>query len=425
MKTSMAILFICLMFLSCDLFLNKENTGEEEPGYTAQIVWDSGLFSNDYHSHTVDNGFVYFYERPPGYTQVNIYSLTKLDAETGEFIWRSDLFSDIVFCQPIVIGGYVYVFLEPNLIACFDRETGGHTATAAVDIDGRELKFEWHVTAYGRYLYMGLCGSGRYLARVDADGITHGDPETLQELMPEVLWEPETGNYISAKPVAYDNAVYASTYSPNATEPVELAGFDMDSGETVFHVTFGGPEDGDAPYPETGGGVASNPMLIHEGILYYLNWSISAWDLKTGERLYRHVFTYDIPEPKWYNAIDSLQPLYHKGKIYYTSVETYTANGYRNIHCIDAATGELAWNAIAKDSPSLWSNPVITYGRLYIPQHSGLRVYEPETGKLIGVDKTFCGANTGRNVLYEDYMICVRRDPDTGDGRLVAVYVGK
>jgi len=396
MKTSMAILFICLLFFSCDLFLNKENT-EGEPNYTAQVVWDSGLITNDSQSHMVDGNFIYFYERPPGYTTVNIYSLTKLNAETGEFIWRSITFSDIVFCQPIVIGGYVYVFLEPNLIACFDRETGEHTATATVDIDHKNLEFEWNVTAYERYLYMGLCRNGRYFVRLDVNGIAHGAPETLQELRPEILWEPETGEYVCAKPVFYKNAVYTSTHSPLARSPVELAGFDISTGETVFYQTFGGPEDGNVPFPETGGGVASNPIFIHEDILYYLNWSISAWDLKTGERLYRHVFTEDIPEPKWYNASDSLQPLYYKGKIYYTSVESYTASGHRNIHCIDAKTGELAWNAITKNSPSLLSNPIITHGRLFIPQHSGLRVYKPETGKLIGIDKTFCGP---KNLKY-------------------------
>ena len=423
----MAILFICLLFFSCDLFLNKENTGEEEeePDYTARVVWDSGLFTNDSQSHTVDGNFVYFYERPPGHTSVNIYTLTKLNAETGEFIWRSITFSDIVFCQPIIIGGHVYVFLLPNLIACFDSETGDWTATVAVeDIDGRELEFEWHVTAYEHCLYMGLCGNGRYLARLDVNAIAHGEPETVQSITLEILWEPETGNYITAKPVVYNNTVYASTYNPHAIEPVELAGFDIGTGKMVFHVTFGGPEDGNIPYPETGGGVASNPIFIHEDILYYLSWSISAWDLKTWERLYRHVFTEDIPETKWYTTTQSLQPLYYKGKIYYTSVESYTVNGQRNIHCIDAKTGKLVWNAVAKNSLSLWTNLIITHGRLYVSQYNGLRVYEPETGKLIGVDKSFFGADMGRNVLYKDYMICIRMD-NADEGRLVAVYVGK
>jgi outer membrane protein assembly factor BamB len=71
------------------------------------------------------------------------------------------------------------------------------------------------------------------------------------------------------------------------------------------------------------------------------------------------------------------------------------------------------------------TNPIIANGKLYVSQGSGLRVYKPETGKLMGVDKSFCGMAWGLNVLYKDYMICVREDRKTGDGKLVAVYVGK
>jgi outer membrane protein assembly factor BamB len=303
--------------------VEKENDGEEPP-YTARVAWDSGLITNYLQSHTVDGKFIYFYERPPGYTTTNIYSLTKLDAETGEFIWRSLTFSDIVFCQPIAIGGYIYVFLEPNVIVCFDSETGDWTATVAVDIDNKKLEFERNVTAYERYLYMGLCRNGRYFVRLDVNGITHGTPESLQELMPEILWVPETKEYVTAKPVVYKNTVYTSTYSPEARFSVELAGFDIGTGETVFYQTFGGPEEkinGNILVPEEGAGIEGNPIFIHDDILYYLSRSISAWDLKTGGRLYRHVFTYDVPSSKLYAAY-TLHPVYYKGKIYYNVSST-------------------------------------------------------------------------------------------------------
>ena len=426
MKTSMTILFmcLCLSFFSCDFFGEKKNT-EEEPSYTVRIAWDSGLFSNDYQSHTVYGDSVYFYERPPGFLTTNIYSLAKLDAETGEFIWRSLTFSDIVFCQPVVIGEHVYVFLEPNLIICFDNATGDWTATVGVDIDGLDLRLGWNVTAYQEYLYMELRSNVRYFVRLDVNTIMHGDSGTVQEITPEIIWKPETKEYISAKPVVYKNTVYASTNSPRAAEPVELAGFDINTGEMVFHTTFGGPEDGDLPFPETGGSSNSNPILIHDDVLYYLNWSVSAWDLETGEQLYRHVFTWDTPEPQWYHATNSLQAIYYQGKIYYTSGESYRPNSYRNTRCIDAKTGKLVWNTIAKYSYSLQTNPIIAHGRLYVSQFGGLRIYDPETGKLIGVDKSFCGADMGRNVLYKDYIICVQKDRNTGDGRMVAVYVGE
>jgi hypothetical protein len=207
---------------------------------------------------------------------------------------------------------------------------------------------------------------------------------------------------------------------------IELAGFDLDTKQMVFYTRFGGPDDGDVPFPERGG--ADDAILIHGDILYYLSWSVAAWDLNTGNQLYRHIFGWDVPEPLNYSPTpNQIKPVYYKGKIYYTSAASYTTqDSFRNIHCIDATTGELVWNTIAKGSYTLHTNPVIAHNRLYIPQFWGLRVYEPETGKLTGVDKSFRGEEGGRNVLYKDYMICVQRDfnNETLDGRMVAIYVG-
>jgi hypothetical protein len=415
---------------SCDLFKD----GDEEPSYTAQIAWDSGLRSGAHQDYMVYEDNVYFYERPEGYN-AGTYRLTKLNAETGALVWRStELFGGIVYCQPAVIGGYVYVFLQPNVIMCFDRETGEHSALVRVDVDNKGLELRWFATAYQDYLYLGLGIEDNYFVRLNVSLIDQG-AVAMQYISPEILWEPETGGFLGSEPVVYKNVVYTSTCSPLAYKVIELAGFDERTGDMVFHKTFGGKEDlaANIPFPETGPQIGgNNPIFTHNDVLYYLNFSIAAWDLKTGKQLYRHVFTGDIPEAKTYYAVDSLQHVYYKKKIYYTSGMSFTSNqnSYRNLFCIDAATGKLVWNASTKNASAksvetLMTNPIIANGKLYVAQFSGLRVYEPGTGKLIGEDKSFCGMGMGRNVLYKDYMICVRMDRDTGRGRLVAVYVGK
>ncbi|MDR0495350.1 MAG: hypothetical protein LBG95_06970, partial [Treponema sp.] len=92
------LVFALCAIPSCDI--PKDEDGD--PVYQAKIAWDSGLYSNDYAAHMVDGDSVFFYERPPGYDVVNIYALTRLDAETGALVWRSPvLFSWILFCQPV------------------------------------------------------------------------------------------------------------------------------------------------------------------------------------------------------------------------------------------------------------------------------------------------------------------------------------
>jgi len=426
MKTTVLVFTIIIVFSSCDLFKDKDT----DPVYQTKIAWDSGLYSNDYQEYMVDGDSVFFYERPPGYSTVNIYALTRLDAETGRFIWRSSvLFKGIVFCQPVAIDGYVYVFLRSNVILCFNREIGECTARVRVDIDNKNLEFMDFATAYRDYLYLGLWTNGKYFVRFDVNLIDQSGDTAMQNITPEILWQPETGGYVYAQPIVYKNVIYTGTnirIQGVEGKPVEVAGFDTDTKEMAFHVSFGGPEDIGVNARSIESGIKDNPIFIHDNVLYYLSTSISAWDIATGEKLYRHVFTNDLPYSKIYMA-ETLQAVFYKGNIYFTNLVSYVSNepdSFRNIYCINAATGKLVWNTIAKHSISLDTNPVIAHDKLYVPQHHGLWVYNPENGKLIGVDRSFLGASFGRNILYKDYMICVRME-NNNEGKLVAVYVGK
>jgi len=416
MKTIFIILGISIFLFSCDLCQKTNN--EEEPPYKARIAWDSKLPSNDFKSHTVDGDSVFFYERPPGYDTVNIYALTRLDAETGRLVWRSEImFSNIIFCQPIAAERYVYVFLEPNGILCFNRETGEHTATVIIDIENKRLRICNDPSLYRQHLYIGLSNSFVYL---DVNTINHnGDPDTVQYLTPEIIWLPETKYNVAAKPIVYKDIVYTATSRSYGDRSVDLVGFDTDTKQMVFHAAFG-PDD-NVPYPEFGG--VNAPIFIHEDVLYYLSRSVSAWNLRTGELLYRHVFTWDTPKAKMYMS-SGMQPVYYQGKLFFITAVS-SSSDLRNIHCIDATTGKLVWNNVAKDPYTLHSNIVIAHGKLYMSQDSGIWVYEPETGKCIGVDKSFCGAMMGRHVLYKDYMICVRKERNGYGNSLVAVYVGE
>jgi hypothetical protein len=61
---------------------------------------------------------------------------------------------------------------------------------------------------------------------------------------------------------------------------------------------------------------------------------------------------------------------------------------------------------------------------MYVPHGFGLRVYEPDTGKLVGLDSSFCGSGRGRNILYKDYMITSLED-EYGNSRIVAIDISR
>lgn len=430
MKMYLLILFVCLSLLSCGLFsscdLSPDDDLAKEPAYTTKIAWDSGFLSNDYRSHIINGDSVFFYGRPPGETTATVFDLVRLNVKTGELIWRSKIkFYNPVLCQPIVTDDYIYVCLDPGTILCFNYVTGEHTATAKLGtIKNQSVRMSYAVTAYQHYLYLGLYGNdGKYFCRLDISGINQSlGPKAEQILVPEVLWEPETKKRVTTKPVIYNNVVYTATHGLGST-PIELAGFDINTKERVFYQTFGGQEDGDVPFPEEGG--KNSNILIHNNVLYYLCDSIAAWDLQTKKQLYRHVFGWDTPNQKKYMAAGMREAVFYNNKIYYTNGTGSGPEGFRNIHCIDTKTGKLVWNDV-RTFYTLDSNVIIAHDKLYVTQSTGLLVYEPETGKLLGIDKSFVGTDLGRNILYNDYIICIIKDPaDLRKGRMAAIYVGE
>ena len=430
MRKTILILTLCLALTGC-----PDPIIETEPLYTAKIAWDSGLFSNQYATHTVDGDSVFFYGCPPDENfTVNVYALTRLDAKTGKLIWHSSLiFQEVVHSQPLVVGNYIYVFVQDNTILAFDRETGEHTATATVIIENEKwesLEMEWNPAAYQHYIYQGFGGRyASYFIQLDVYAIDHdGDPNEVQQIAPKVLWALENGSYMNGNPVVHNNIVYTCTWTPNSQNQVELAGFNITTGERVLYKSFGGSDDtenANIPFPDEGALIGIKTLYINNNFLYHLGTSIVCWDLTTGNQIYRHVFTDDIPNPKMYPA-RALQAVFSNGKVYYTSNSSDTPLGYRNIHCIDATTGKLVWNTVTKDSDTLRTNPIIAHDRLYSPQYHGLFVFEPETGNFVGVDRSFHGSSfLGLNLLYNDYMICIQIDDETEWGKMVAVYVGK
>jgi len=156
---------IFVICISCDFYTRGT---KDKPSYTATIAWDSGIRSGTFHhSHIVDGDSVYLYGwphgwKPSGYDEIDsLYNLIRIDAEIGSLIWRSELtFDNIIYCPPVIVGGYVFVFLQRKYMICFNKETGEHTAFVAVaDIPGGEnFMIAQNVTFHNGYLYFGYWG---------------------------------------------------------------------------------------------------------------------------------------------------------------------------------------------------------------------------------------------------------------------------
>jgi outer membrane protein assembly factor BamB len=117
----------------------------------------------------------------------------------------------------------------------------------------------------------------------------------------------------------------------------------------------------------------------------------------------------------------------YNNKLYYcTDMGTYWASLLpkglgNNIICLDAATGKPAWGDLVPDGGSPDTNPVIIKGKAYVLTDQGLRVYNAETGKLIGVDKNIWNRGDTANYGYEGMFIGLDIDHEPNISHLIAI----
>jgi hypothetical protein len=402
----------------------KTDTAEPgtEPVYEANVVWEvSGVNVWYPNLNAYDDGYMYVYGKD---NKTGEEKLIKINVEDQTVVW-SLLIGYPSNKKFLIDGDYIYNVMLDNTIICVNKNEGKIAAKITVDIENQDLELHWNLLVYENYLYVGIGHhtSNSYFVRIDMNQIDKTGDNLNQFFEPEILWRPQYNWAVASTPAVYESVIYVHTFVGNAPEPepVELAGFNVHTKERVFYEQFG--VEGEYQY-ELGRNWDS--LLVRDGVLYVISDSISAYNLQTGKRLYLKKFYPGTPPEQVYYASDHLELTYYKGKIYYTNINSnHNYNRYRNIFCVDAATGNLVWSAVPPDSESLWTNPIAAYDRVYVPHGYGFRVYDAETGKLLGVDKNFEGNALCRNILYGDYMITVRGDALIDGCHLVAVYVGE
>jgi outer membrane protein assembly factor BamB len=406
-----------VLLASCELFSGiggEKKTVAEEPSYKATIVWEAKTDIARLPIVAPGRDCVYVFEEGgPGF--FDDFILTKLDARTGERRWSSIPVPPLhFFVTAIEHGEYVYIY-ERNFLYSFSQETGALSALVKFDL-GEYVNIGNIPLVHGDTLYfaMGLSTESCYLVRFDLTLIDRNreNVETPQVVTPEIIWQSREIRPIRAM-VINGNIIYFATFAGYQGKRTELAGVNIETGEEIWYTVV-----------DHDNGQQDNGLYAKNDILYFVSSGISAYNLRTKQSLYIKDFSNYVPLADDYRPAGHFGFVLYNNKLYYTSNCTKTSESdgdYKNIFCVDAKTGNLVWGAIAPWSESLGTNPIIAHQRMYVPQYTGLRVYEPEKGKLLGVDSSFCGRGTATNVLYNDYMITVKADRNTGVANVVAI----
>ncbi|MDR1239697.1 MAG: PQQ-binding-like beta-propeller repeat protein [Treponema sp.] len=440
-----AIASLSLCVSSCPIFFDlllpmvhgggARNTGStvssgksvEEPFYEKEVVWSAEFdFFTNYGNPFADGKYGYYPANH--YQNENRSCIIKMDFETGAVVWTTPPVGHGLTASPFKIGRYVYLPMnDGGAMYVYHDESGALAATVSFGPDETTAKnngsISYHVAVSGDYVFW--CNSQsdpgykkRGLMRFDTGLIDFSkNPAEPQAITPRLIWErwhnEKNPMLIATNIAAEDGVVYFLTvthayYNPDWVSL--LVALDAETGEEKW-VRPVPPAYGDRLF-----------SLVPDGErIHVLDMAPCSYNKADGSVIYENDFrTVDITQEGYRDAAWSLDgATLSNGKLYYTSGQhegDYADRPNRkpgsvaNILCLDPATGLLVWGALSPGRGSLCGTfPLVSNGKLYIVvPYTGLRVYDAETGALLGVDSSvFTLIGSGYNFMYRDMFVFI------------------
>jgi hypothetical protein len=431
---ALSLVFSCCFFLSGN---KGDESNKPEPVYTPDIAWtlETGaletwsnmkLFGESLYLIESNYMFSNFKDRK--------LQLAKVNPEDGTYVWKSEIISKPEKTDPVKCMDYIFVQTMPGHLLCFDDSNGKLLATVKLGVDEkaaiRNSTRLRYLISFKNYLYWGNDGydnSGGVdplgLMRFDSNSIDFSkDPKTEQMIVPQLIWEAPARHVVWASPIEKDGIVYFLTKNPDY--PYEGTGdlVAIDAltcevkwkyNQNIFH------------------GLPQNSLIINGEKLYVVDSSLGCYNRHTGEKYFEiDAEKQDITKEHCVaNSSFSRGIFFYDNKLYFTSQASSGTTGMtgipkelvKNIKCFDAADGSFVWGDIAEGGGSLGTRPIVVNGKAYIVSDVGLRVYNADTGKLIGVDKSVINLGSQPNALYKNYVIYLNDNFANNTATLTAI----
>jgi outer membrane protein assembly factor BamB len=422
MKKPLLVLLTLLFISSCPLFMPEEKLNtklvypEIEPDYIPNIVWQTEVYYISSWAYPFEvGGYGYYPEEFRDSYDFNYCRLMKINLENGEIIWRTDSVHNNNTDQAQKIGDYIYLSLnKKDTIMVYNDIDGSLAATISLkSVPSSTLIGPIrHTAVYNEYIFWGNLWKSNSephgLMRFDTRKIDFNkNPKDIQIIEPELVWEINNQSDISTNIIVDKGIVYFLTarhnFETGTVKNSYLVSLDAETGNTLW-VTERDFDRGDIEYS----------LLLKDNRLFVIDLHPSCYDINTGKPIFekKDTIAYNLASP-YLGGI-----FYYENKLYYTTQmfsqtamysPTLDPKLIKNIICIDGNTGDLVWGDLVPNGGTLFTFPLVYNGKAYVVTDRGLRVYNANTGVLIGVDKSVLNRGWNHNLLFNDMVIYPNR----------------
>ncbi|GEM_PF-4270116 len=398
MKTRLFIMIGVAAALGCDLLKPEEvqpPTGGV-PEVSVDVLWSGGQYAPS--NVFVKDGAVYVIRR-------SIQVLAKLDLVTGAELWATTIgfYSEII---PQWINGKLWLVETPDSsgtwawcrLAEFDAATGERTCLVRIESAVHMPRADG-VLAHGTKLYWGMTRDRDNNDVVFPYGFISVDTDPVSG---DFTTEPDYDGDSVDDWRAVPKMVYTLDSSRGPLDLSEVFGTSIVvNGLLVFH---------DAPFRSTGTFVT--PAFV-------TGLDVNTWEVKWRlEHNYymahnveypfspidathfilnaQNVWQFDVTDPdnpvvtRYDNASSTIQGNTVEGDSLYVSGYTSDYADGARVYRVRLSDGVRLWIS-PEDPVQLGTNPQVKDGVVYVPAYDALRLYDAETGALLGQDPKAAG----------------------------------
>lgn len=330
-----------LMFLTSLLACEKPNILPPEPPMEENEVFELAWATRmDFEKEIVNlnNGDIYkdwyLYTGDLGYPPT-IMAFNKV---TGNKDWEyihSGVVQDEIDIGKIV--GNIYIGISSKGIVAIDLET--RQSVWEIDLAGMNMRRGQKIIVREGKFYNEIswaCNTPsctHHIMEIDILSGKYNPVYSTKEAdtSPPVFWE----NSVTGKTLMVFNS-YPNNFDPPEQTTQDIMAVDLETRDTIWKVRN---------FTENFSSNILHPPIIHNNtVITGGDWSIYAFDVRTGEQLWRYEF--DYPWAIWTKT----NHLLHDGRL-------YVNNSQEDVTCLNPETGELIWNN-PKGGPNCTDNMV-------------------------------------------------------------------
>ena len=392
---SIITVLLCFIYISCPLIKTPEE--KDEPFYKVNELWRIELKGIPHVKTVIDGG--YFYAVKGGFLseENRKFKVLKVNINDPSDIIESQEFeglecSDFLIVEDKLILGtedFHMIILDKNNLTLIKDQVVRHKARGPL--------FEYKGNLYWENGANGYRDENRKLI-LEKDNVVKANLDDIINCTSEIYEIEYVCHEFNGESIVSlrleDGILYFITYNRD---------YWKEDGGLSYFVAWNLDENKKVWSHEMRFDYfrSEADIQIVGGKIYLISVGRYCFDKKTGQELWRIIQTDEDKAREVIIHTDTClkDMLYYDGKFYFTNGEYFGSKGYgnypkenyKNLICINAEDGSYVWGDMYLFSISNDRVPCEYNDKIYVPADKYLRVYEAQTGKLIGVNKNYKG----------------------------------